>query len=67
MLISDIKVGDKVTRMMGGVVGMKMTVTKVDDLIHCGPWTFSRNNGAEIDETLGWTEEGTGSYLKVTA
>lgn len=26
-------------------------------------WTFSINNGAEIDPDLGWTETYTGSYL----
>jgi len=59
----NIQVGDKVTRMLAGTVPVELTVTAVDDLIHCGPWMFSRNNGAEIDPELGWDETRTGSYL----
>ena len=59
----NIKVGDVVTRMLAGKVPLELKVTQVDELIHCGPWTFSRNNGAEIDPELGWTESVTGSYL----
>lgn len=56
--------GDVVTRMLGGSVPMHLKVSKVDLLIHCGPWTFSRKNGAEVDESLGWTETCTGSFIK---
>lgn len=59
-----LKPGDVVTRMLGGTVPMHLKVSKVETLIHCGPWTFSRNNGAEIDEGLGWTETRTGSFIK---
>lgn len=62
----DIKVGDTVTRMLAGTLPMKLEVTVVDEFIHCGPWKFSRKNGAEIDEDLEWDDEnGTGSYLKL--
>jgi hypothetical protein len=58
-----IKEGDAVVRMLAGLIPMKMKVTRVDTLIRCGPWSFSRINGAEIDDDLGWTETRTGSYL----
>jgi hypothetical protein len=52
---SEVKVGDLVTRMFGGVPALELTVTEVaDDLIHCGPWTFRKDNGGEVDEDLGW-------------
>lgn len=64
MSFRDIKPGDVVTRLIGGVMPMELTVTAVDErLIHCGPWTFDRETGAEVDEELGWGPEGTGSYL----
>ena len=60
-----LKVGDIVTRMLGGKIPLELKVTEItDDLIICGAWTFSKNNGAEIDEDLGWNEETTGSYIK---
>ena len=64
MNFEDVKVGDTVIRNLCGL-HMLMTVTEVDEkLIHCGPWTFSRLNGAEVDEDLGWDGVTvTGSYL----
>lgn len=60
----EIKVGDVVKRMLGGRVPMELKVSEItDDLIVCGWWKFSRNNGAEIDEDLGWNEEKTGSVI----
>jgi len=64
----DIKVGDKVTRMLAGTIPMVLEVNGIDDnLIYCGEhgWTFDRDTGQEIDEELGWTKESgmTGSYL----
>lgn len=66
-----IKVGDKVRRLLGGVVPMELTVTEVDEkFIHCGDWKFSREGGYEVDEELGWgvpDADGkirTGSYLE---
>jgi hypothetical protein len=65
-----ITIGDMVSRRIGGVVDMQMEVTMVDDkFIHCGPWKFARDSGAEVDEELGWGQEDedgsivTGSYL----
>jgi len=60
-----IKPGDQVTRLICGTMPMELKVTKVDDkLIHCGPWTFDRVTGGEVDEDLGWTAHQTGSVLK---
>jgi hypothetical protein len=59
-----LKPGDIVNRMLGGVVSMHLKVSKVDDLIHCGPYTFSLKDGAEIDPELGWEEGNTGSFIK---
>jgi len=59
------KVGDQVTRVLAGSVNMPLKVTEIDDnFIHCGPWKFDKNTGAEVDEDLNWGNGGTGSYLK---
>jgi hypothetical protein len=65
--LDKVQVGDSVERLIGGVGGAVMTlkvtgVTK--DRIYCGPWEFSRKNGAEIDEDMGWDEQATGSFIK---
>lgn len=49
-----IKVGDVVTRLLGGIVSVDLKVSAIDDLIHCGPWTFHKQTGAEVDLELGW-------------
>jgi hypothetical protein len=60
------KVGDVVVRMLGGAIPMSLKVTEVDDrFIHCGPWKFDKATGAEVDEELGWGNDGTGSYIEV--
>lgn len=62
--LSELVAGDKVRRMLGGTVPMDLIVTEVTDgLIICGWWTFSRSNGAEIDEDLGWDEKQSGSVI----
>jgi hypothetical protein len=44
---------------------MKLKVTEITDkLIICGPWTFSKETGGEVDEYLGWDGKNTGSYIK---
>ena len=59
------KVGDIVTRMLAGDIPMKLKITEIDDkFIHCGWWKFDKDNGAEIDEELGWTNKKTGSFLQ---
>ena len=70
---SDLKVGDVVTRLLGGKLAMKMKVVQVsEDLITCdaadgfeGGWTFDRKTGAEEDADLQWGVRfgRTGSYL----
>ena len=67
MSFAHLKVGDSVTRMLGGVAPMHMKVTEVtEDLIVCGAWTFDRATGVEIDEDLHWGPKYgvTGSYLQ---
>jgi hypothetical protein len=61
----DIKIGDTVKRMLAGSIPMKLRVIEIteDRIITGGGWEFSRNNGAEIDEDLGWDERHTGSVL----
>lgn len=62
---TDINVGDAVNRYVDETMLMKLKVTRIDEqYIYCGDWKFSRRNGAEIDEDLGWSESKTGSYLK---
>lgn len=59
------QVGDQVTRMLCGIVPMPLLVTAIDDhFIFCGEWKFDKKTGAEIDEILGWNNEGTGSFLQ---
>lgn len=61
---NEMKVDDRVTRILAGIP-MRLKVTAVDDkFIHCGPWKFDKVTGAEVDEELGWGPKGTGSYLK---
>lgn len=63
--LASLKPGDLVSRHLAGTLAMDLTVTRVSpDLIHCGDWTFSRLNGAEIDEDLGWDANHTGSYIR---
>ena len=64
--IKDLKVGDLVTRMLGGAP-MPLKVTEVTDtLVICGWWTFDRETGVEEDPELGWGRSFgvTGSFLK---
>lgn len=64
-MFEHIKPGDQVTRLICGTMPMELNVTRVDDkLIHCGPWTFDRVTGGEVDEDLGWTAYSSGSVLK---
>lgn len=64
-----LKVGDKVTRLLGGSVKMDLKVTEVTEkTIVCGAWTFDTKTGAEIDDDLQWGPQygGTGSFLVKT-
>jgi hypothetical protein len=58
MKLSEVRVGDVVTRIIGGVP-MDLRVTSVDEhFIYCGPpgmgWKFDRVSGIEVDEEIGW-------------
>mgnify|MGYP001576008359 FL=1 len=60
------RVGDVVTRYVGGLPMMDLEVTAISGLfVHCGDWTFDKKTGAEMDEGMGWGPLGTGSYLSV--
>lgn len=48
--LRDIKVGDEVTRNMGGITSTMKVTEVTDTTIKCGPWIFSRMSGVEIDE-----------------
>lgn len=62
--LTDVKVGDTVTRMLAGVIPMELTVTNATGTrITCGPWEFDRRTGAEVDEDLGWDSAHSGSYI----
>lgn len=75
MAFEHLKAGDAVMRLLGGEVPVALRVKEVDDkLIYCQPphaewpkdqcWKFWRDNGAEVDEDLGWDGINvTGSYL----
>ena len=66
----DVQVGDVVERRLS-VLGpsMRLTVTAVDaTCIHCGPWTFLRATGGEVDDDLGWDGvHRTGSLIRKVA
>lgn len=65
----NVKVGDRVVRLLGGELPMELVVTEVsDEVIVCGGpggWRFDRVTGIEVDEELGWGPQFgiTGSYL----
>ena len=65
----DIKVGDVVTRMLAGQIPMQLRVTDIDDnFIYCGGpegWKFDKKTCMEVDEELGWGNDGSGSYLVI--
>ena len=65
--IAELVVGDKVDRWLGGKGGvlMPLIVTEVKPTtVVCSLWEFSRLNGAEIDDDLGWGETYTGSVIE---
>lgn len=60
------KIGDRVTRMLGGIEPMQLVITDItDDMIVCGDYTFDKHTGAEIDKEMGWGPHGTGSFLRM--
>jgi len=60
-------VGEKVVRVIAGEVEMPLKVTAItEDRVICGPWTFDKATGAEIDDDIGWgpPPKVTGSFLR---
>ena len=60
------KVGDKVTRMLGGSIPINMVIDKIEDgIITASLWTFDEETGAEVDEYLDWgpPPKHTGSFI----
>ena len=48
-----LKIGDIVTRLLGGSIPMRLSVTDItDSRIICGPWEFDKITGVEIDEEI---------------
>ncbi len=65
--LRDLRAGDRVLRTFGSHPAMTLTTTEVGGgLIRCGPWTFDRETGAEVDEDLQWGPAfgRTGSYIE---
>ena len=60
-----LRVGDRVTRFAVGQSMGEFKVTAVQEgLVHCGPWTFDRITGIEVDCELGWGPDGlVGTWL----
>lgn len=65
MNLREVKVGDRVTRLVGDQeIPHDLRVTKVtDSRIVCGPYEFDITTGGEIDEGLGSTADSTGSRI----
>lgn len=65
-MFTNIKIGDKVVRYLGGKDGIliPLTVTQVTNTtIKCGVWEFDKSTGEEVDKDLHWTAAKTGSYI----
>ena len=62
---SEVKVGDILTRMLGGIPMKGLEVWKVENgIIYASMWEFLVSTGGEIDLDLGWDGKTvTGSYL----
>lgn len=66
MTLADLELGDPVVRNLGGVEMVLRVTEMTDDVIECGPWTFDKATGAEIDEELDWgpPPKRTGSVIR---
>lgn len=61
-----LEIGAEVVRMLCGTIPMRLKITNIDDkYIYCGDWKFDKITGIEIDEELGWNNNGTGSYIEI--
>lgn len=64
--LDKLNVGDYCIRIINGNFEMPLQVTKIcDRYIHCGPYIFSKDKGMEINAKLGWTNDHSGSYIKL--
>lgn len=63
-MFDNIKPGDMVTRILGGIPMQIRVQSVTETVIDCG-WEFDRKTGCEIDDFLGWgpPPKMTGSYL----
>lgn len=63
--LAELQPGHEVTRLLSTAqIPMDLKVTAIDDLIHCGPWTFHKLTGAEVDLDIGMDGVTiTGSYI----
>jgi hypothetical protein len=66
--LRDVVVGDTVFRWFPEIiVPMELKVTAVTaNRIICNDWEFDRQNGAEIDEFLGWGPTHSGTFIGAT-
>lgn len=63
--LESLQVGDTVTRWLAGTVPVKLKITAIGDLIECGPWTFHKATGCEVDIDIGFDGiTKTGSFIK---
>lgn len=62
---TSVRVGDELTKMLSGLVPIKITVTGIDkDYIHCGDIKFDIVNGKQYNENVDF---GRVSYLRELA
>lgn len=65
--LSQLKEGDKITRMLSGIIPMELVITKITETaIFAGLWEFDIETGYEIDLDLGWDGKTvSGSFIKL--
>ncbi|MEJ8816041.1 hypothetical protein WKW77_33635 [Variovorax ureilyticus] len=61
--LTEVQVGDTLTRMLGGTIPMQLKVTRANErFVYCATpggdeWTFERDSGVEYDSGLRWGSE----------
>ena len=75
--LEKVKVGDRLTRMLGGKIPVEVIVGRIDEkFVYTSSadgvipleegWKFLISTGGEVDEDLGWDGlTHTGSYIKL--
>jgi hypothetical protein len=62
--LSDIKIGNTITRTISESIDMSLPVTNItEDKIVFGDYEFDKETGMEIDELLGWDKYNSGSRI----